>query len=90
MVDEAKYIEHTIHGSVPSAEWGKFLNQHFVPSATGASKAERAPTSAAGICGALGCPATYGGGTLHHCSVDVESDGSTTIHCHYALITRKP
>ena len=75
----ADKIEHTIHGFVPQDEWHKFLKQHFAPKRT----SERAATSASGICTSLGCPSTFGGGNLHGCSVDVEADGSTTIHCHY-------
>ena len=92
MADKEKYTEHTIHGSVPPDEWEKFLKRHFAPSSTGGAKSssERAAarTSASDICASIGCPTKFGGGSLHHCSVDVESDGSTTIHCHYAVAAR--
>ena len=92
MADEKKYTEHLIHGSVPAHEWRSFLKQHFAPRPigrgpvgdpgrpTGGGGIDESPS---GICGSLGCPSTYGGGTLHHCSVDVEADGSATIHCYY-------
>ncbi len=88
MADEKKYTEHIVRGSVPRDEWRKFLKQHFAPSPVGGgggrpSGGGTIDESASDICGSLGCPATYGGGTLHHCSVDVEADGSATIHCYY-------
>jgi hypothetical protein len=88
MADEKKYTEHLIRGAVPVHEWRKFLQQHFAPGPIGEPKpiggGGSIAESASGICGSLGCPSTYGGGTLHHCSVDVEADGSATIHCYYA------
>jgi hypothetical protein len=80
----ADKIEHTIHGFVPQDEWHKFLKQHFAPKRTSEHAARS--RSANEICGSLGCPGTFGGGKLHGCSVDIESDGSTTIHCHYTLV----
>jgi hypothetical protein len=77
-----EYTEHTIRGSVPAHEWETFLKQHF-KSSTGESKPPVEHRPASQICGSLGCPGTFGGGSLHHCSVDVESDGSATIHCYY-------
>jgi hypothetical protein len=81
MADEKKYTEHIVRGSVPRDEWRKFLKQHFAPSPVGGGGGR--PTgggtideSASDTCGSLGC-------TLHHCSVDVEADGSATIHCYY-------
>jgi len=85
MADEPKYIEHTIHGSVPADEWEKFIKKHFVPGKGAATpKAGRSPPVGS-VCGALGCPSTFHGNTLHSCSIETEADGSTTIHCRYAI-----
>jgi hypothetical protein len=84
-----KFIEHTIRGSVPPDEFEKFFKQHFSPAPTGGqaqTAARPRPTDASSICRSLGCPSTFGGGKLRSCSVDVEKDGSTTIHCHYELL----
>jgi hypothetical protein len=82
MAEEKKHIEHLIHGSVPREEWRKFIKQHFTPVTGGvkSSGENAAASNASDICASLGCPSSFHGGTLHHCSVDVEADGSTTIH----------
>jgi len=87
MADEKKFIEHTIHGSVPPDEWAKFIKTHFVPGGKPAAAPSeyRSPTMNS-ICGGLGCPGTFHGGKLSSCSIVTESDGSTTIHCHYAIV----
>jgi len=90
MADEAKYIEHTITGSVPHEEWAKFLKQHFVPGGKAAPAKQAIANTMGGICGGLGCPATFHGHPLHSCSVDTEADGSTTIHCRYLVLAIHP
>jgi hypothetical protein len=88
MVDDENYTEHKIQGRVSPEEWEKFLKQHFKPAGQGQAPVAPTDHSASGICAGLGCPRTFGGGNLHHCSVDVEHDGSATIHCYYEARAR--
>jgi hypothetical protein len=93
MNSKEDYTEHTIHGHVPQDEWHKFFKRHFAPTKPGAqtqAAARAASGSASDICASLGCPTTFGGKNLHHCRVDVEADGSTTIHCVYQVMAVHP
>ena len=85
---DTQHVEHTIRGAVPAEEFGRFFSQHFSPSSSADQTqvaARPRPTDATSICASLGCPTTFRGRKLKSCSVDVESDGSTTIHCRYEL-----
>jgi hypothetical protein len=86
MADEKKPLTHTVHGSVPADEWDRFIKANFKPGKETA-RAARSPTMG-GVCGGLGCPSTHpiSGTVLTGCTISVEHDGSTTIHCHYAPI----
>jgi|HubBroStandDraft_6_1064221.scaffolds.fasta_scaffold1992351_1 hypothetical protein len=92
MADEAKRLEHTIHGSVPKDEWEKFLKTHFKPGKQAADPLlSRSGHGGSESCAALGCPSTHpiSGTALTGCSTVVERDGSTTIHCHYQPVASR-
>jgi hypothetical protein len=85
MADQTKENDHVIHGSVPADEWAKFIKTHFV-----AGKKAAEARSAGDICGSIGCPSKHpiSGSKLNGCTVKTESDGSTTIYCHYEAVAR--
>ena len=92
MADEAKRLEHTIHGSVPKDEWEKFFKTHFKPGKQAADPLlSRSGRGGSESCAALGCPSTHpiSGTALTGCSTVVERDGSTTIHCHYQPVASR-
>ncbi|MEI9979617.1 MAG: hypothetical protein WDN23_11575 [Edaphobacter sp.] len=93
MADEAKRLEHIVHGHVPADEWEKFLKTHFKPGKAPATpQGKLAPAMMnSGICTWFGCPASHpiSGTALNGCSAVAESDGSLTIHCYYEPVAHR-